>query len=161
MTRIYKSKRIPKRNATFNHGWFRPIFVENWAYNFIHYSEQLDPTLNVNTHYVELTGKGLVKTGKNPVKVFGQYWAQFSKMQALNKILGCEVSNFGLRLSPINVEPNSADWFDVRVNPLIVSSTKCYYVNLVWRNRDINKAIKTFSKMDDTIANLILEVEKG
>jgi len=122
--------------------------------------EHLDSSQNTETHYLELTGEGLVKTGKNPVKVFGQYWAQFSKMQALNKILGCEVSNFGLRLSPINVEPNSADWFDVRIQPLVVSSTKCYHVNLVWRNRDINKAIKAFSKTDDTIANLILEVER-
>lgn len=126
--------------------------------NFWH--EHLDSFQNTETHYLELIGEGLVKTGKNPVKVFGQYWAQFSKMQELNKILGCEASNFGLQLTPTNTDPNNADWFDVRVNPLIVSSTKCYYVNLIWRNRDINKAIKTFSKMDDTIANLILEVER-
>ena len=123
--------------------------------------KHLDSSQNVETHYLELTGEGLVKTGKNPVKVFSQYWAQFSKVQELNKILGCEASNFGLQLTPTNTDPNNADWFDVRVNPLIVSSTKCYNVNLVWRDRDINKAIKTFSKMDDTIANLILEVEKG
>jgi len=124
------------------------------------WQEHLDSSQNVETHYLELTGEGLVKTGKNPVKVFGQYWAQFNKVQALNKILGCEVSNFGLRLTPMNVEPNTTDWFEVRVTPLIVSSTKCYYVNLVWRNEDIDKAIKAFSKMDSTIANLILEVER-
>ena len=115
--------------------------------------EHLDSFQNTETHYLELTGEGLVKTGKNPLKIFGQYWAQFSKMQALNKILGCEVSNFGLRLIPMNTDPNTANWFDVRITPLIVSSTKVYYVNLVWRNRDIEKAIKAFSKMDDTIAN--------
>jgi hypothetical protein len=122
--------------------------------------EHLDSSQNTETHYLELTGEGLVKTGKNPVKVFGQYWAQFSKMQELNKILGFEASNFGLQLTPTNTDPNSANWFDVRIHPLIVSSTNCYYVNLVWRNEDIDKAIKTFSKMDDTIANLILEVER-
>ncbi len=122
--------------------------------------EKLEPSRSIETHYFELTGEAWVKTRKNPVKVFGQYWAQFSKMQELNKILGCEASNFGLQLTPTNTDPNNANWFDVRIHPLIVSSTNCYYINLVWRNEDIDKAIKAFSKMDSTIANLILEVER-
>jgi hypothetical protein len=122
--------------------------------------KQLESSQNVETHYLELIGEARVKTQKNPVEVFSQYWAQFNKMQKLNKILGCEAYNFGLRLTPTNTNPDSANWFDVRIQPLIVSSTRCYYVTLDWRNEDRDKVVKAFRKMDDTITNLILEVER-
>jgi hypothetical protein len=123
--------------------------------------EQLTPSPDAETHYLELVGQGIAKSANNPTRVFTAFWTQFDGIQRLTKVLGWNVANFGLRLVPENADPNNADWFDLRIQPSVISSANRYFIEIVWRNKDIETALNNFRKVNETVKAVIQEVEKG
>lgn len=123
--------------------------------------DQLSPSPSAETHYIELGGEGIVRSQKNPTEVFTGFWAQFERIQRLSKTVRFGVVNFGLRLVPQNVDPNNTDWFDLRIQPQVISSANQYYVNIVWRSKNMETALDNFRKVNETIGAVIREVEKA
>ncbi len=122
--------------------------------------EQLHPSPSAETHYIELGGEATIRTSKNPVEVFTGFWTQCERVQRLSKTVGFDVVNFGLRLVPQNVDPNNADWFDLSIQPHVISSANHYYINIVWRNKNIETILDKFRKVNETVSAVIREVEK-
>lgn len=122
--------------------------------------DQLHPSPSAETHYIELGGEAIVRSLKNPVEVFTGFWAQSARVQQLSKTVGFDVVNFGLTLVPQNVDPNNTDWFNLRIQPQVISSANHYYINIVWRNKNIETTLDKFRKVNETISAVIREVEK-
>ena len=122
--------------------------------------EKLNPSPKAETHYIEIGGQGYVLTDRNPMTVFGDFWADSKKIGVLGGIIGLDVMNFGLRLVSKDNEVNSPDWFDLRIQPQVISSENQYYVNLVWRCKDMQVALENFKKIDEITRSLAREVEK-
>jgi len=122
--------------------------------------EQLNPSPSAETHYIELGGEGIIKSHNNPTVVFGEFWARLEMMQKLSRIVGFDVVNFGLRLVPQNIDPNNTEWFDLRIQPQVISSANHYYVNIVWRSKDMDAALNSFRRVSETIGALIRGVER-
>jgi hypothetical protein len=122
--------------------------------------EQLAPSPSAETHYVELGGQGIIESRNNPTSVFSEFWAGFERMQKLSKTIGFDVVNYGLRLVPQNVDPNNIEWFDLRIQPQVISSENHYYINIVWRSKDMDTALENFGKVNETIGVLIREIER-
>lgn len=122
--------------------------------------EQFDPSPSAETHYVELGGQGIIKSHNNPTGVFSEFWARSEMMQKLSRTVGFDVVNFGLRLVPQNIDPNNTEWFDLRIQPQVISSANHYYINIVWRSKDMDTALNNFGKVNEIIGALIREVER-
>ncbi|MBI4295351.1 MAG: hypothetical protein HY669_04205 [Chloroflexi bacterium] len=122
--------------------------------------ERLNPSPCADTHYIELGGEGMTTSLKNPIEVFAKFWAQCEAIRQLSKTLGFDVVNFGLHLVPPNVDPNRTEWFDLRIDPKVISSSNQYYVNIIWRDSNLETALKHFKEVDDIVATLIKRVEK-
>lgn len=122
--------------------------------------EHLNPSPSAETHYIELGGEGIINSQNNPSGVFSEFWGRFDIMQKLSGIVGLDVTNFGLRLVPRNIEVNNTEWFDLRIQPQVISSANQYYINIVWRSKDMATAINNFKKVNETIGGVIREVER-
>jgi hypothetical protein len=108
-----------------------------------------------------LAGESVLLSTKNPTKVFGDFWGSFEGLNKINKIVGSDSVNFGLTLVPKNIDPNSTDWYSLTIQPQIISSVNRYFITIAWRNRNLEKALDNFSKVNETILSIIKEVEKG
>jgi hypothetical protein len=122
--------------------------------------EELKPSPEPQTFFAELYGQGVVKSVKNPNEVFTDFWASYEKVQKLSKIVGYDITNFGLRLTPKRIDPNNPDWFDLTLSPHVISSTSHYFLNIVWRDRKLEDALKKFKTTEDVIDSVIKEVER-
>lgn len=124
------------------------------------WTEHLNPSPSAETHYIELGGEGIISSQNNPSRVFSEFWGRFDIMQKLSGIVGLDVTNFGFRLVPRNIEVNNTEWFDLRIQPQVISSANQYYINIVWRSKDMATAINNFKKVPETIGAVIREVER-
>jgi len=122
--------------------------------------EKLSPSPEAETHYIEMGGQGYVLTDRNPMTVFSAFWADSEKLSMLRRVIGFDIMNFGVRLVSKNNEVNSPDWFDLRIQPQVISSENQYYVNLVWRCKDMKVALENLEKIDDITLSVVREVEK-
>jgi hypothetical protein len=122
--------------------------------------EQCTPLPSAETHYIELGGQGVIESHNNPTDVFSEFWAKFEVMQKLSKTVGEDVVNFGLRLVPKNIDPNNTEWFDLRIQPQVISSANRYYINIVWRSKDREAALNNFGKVNEIVVALIREIER-
>jgi len=122
--------------------------------------EQLDTSPNICTDYVEIDGSGWAKGQRNPIEVFGKWRGGLTKIEALGKVLGCDVTTFGLHLCVPNTDPNSPNWFDIRITPSVVSGAARYLVRAIWREQEVESVMRRFKNLDDTVRDLILEIEK-
>lgn len=123
------------------------------------YLERLDPSPGLATHYVELVGQGWIKSKANPTEVCSSFWASYSPLRELGKLLDAKTTNFGLQLAPANRDPNDPNWFHIYIEPLIVSSSKRYRVRWIWRGSDVERLLEKFSKVDETLQKLIAKLE--
>ncbi|MCL0066154.1 hypothetical protein M1N79_04690 [Dehalococcoidia bacterium] len=122
--------------------------------------DELSPCPDAETHYVELAGNGILRSLKNPTEVFTRFWSQSERLQRLSKTVGLDAVNFGLRLVPQNAAPNNADWFDLLIQPDVISSGNHYRINIAWRNKDVQTALESFRKVNETIRAVIREIER-
>ncbi len=125
------------------------------------YTERLDPSSGLATHYVEFDGRGWVRGRRNPIEVCSDFWAKCDPMRTLGLILDAEVTNFGIQLVPPNVDPNGPEWFHITIDPLVPSSSSRYRVAWVWRGADIERLLKRFSKVNQVLQTLVLKLEAG
>lgn len=120
---------------------------------------QLNPSPTAVTHYVELGGEGVVKSKNNPVEAFSNFWSKSEIIQGITDIVGIDVVNFGFRLVCRDKNPNNTDWFDLRIQPDVLSSGNQYYTNIVWRSGDLETLLNSIATVNDKILALIRKIE--
>ncbi|MBI4329864.1 MAG: hypothetical protein HY673_01120 [Chloroflexi bacterium] len=124
------------------------------------YTDELDPSPSIRTDYVEIHGNGWVRGQRNPLEVFAGWRKEIGKVEAMGKVLGRDVTVFGISLCPPDVDPNSPDWFDIRIEPFPVSSGRRYRVTVVWRQQEMDEVLSRFKVIDDNVKDIILRIEK-
>lgn len=123
------------------------------------YLERLDPSPSLATLYLEFDAQGWAKSKGNPVEVCSSFWADYTPLQDLSRLLETKVTNFGLQLAPSNRDPNDPNWFHIYIEPLVASSTKRYRIRWIWRGSDIEELLKKFSRVEETLQKLIAKLE--
>lgn len=121
--------------------------------------ERLDPSPGLMTQYLEFDGIGWAKTKNKPTEICTRFWANYTALRELGKVLERDVTNFGLQLVPPNKDPNDADWFHIYIEPLVPSSASRYRVRWIWRGPDLEQLLKKFSKIADSVQRLISKIE--
>jgi len=123
------------------------------------YLEQLDPSPGLATRYLEFDGQGWAKSNANPNEVFSNFWGGHIPLRDLSRILGTDATNFGLHLVPPTKDPNDPIWFDISIQPLVVSSSKRYRIRWIWRGAEIEPLLNKFSKVDESLKKLVSKLE--
>ena len=123
------------------------------------YTERLDPSSALATHYVEFEGQGWARGRMSPIEVCSRFWANCDAIRNLGALLDAEVANFGIQLVPPEIDPNGPEWFHVAIAPLVPSSSSRYHVAWVWRGADIERLLKRFSRVNQTLQSLVLRLE--
>lgn len=124
------------------------------------WQEKINPQPPAITHYVEIAGSGFIETTSKPRENFVHYWSGFERMNAFSKFIGFNVINFGIRLVDQSLEPNSPEWFEIRVNPEIISSENRYYINVVWRTKELANSVENINRLEDIIIKAVNEIER-
>ena len=122
------------------------------------YMEHLDPSPNLVTQYVEFNGNGWLKSKCNPIEACSRFWSEYEPLRNLGKVLGEDVTNYGLQLAPPK-DPNDPDWFHIYIDPLIASSSTRYHVRWIWRGQDLKKFLGKFEEVNDLLDKLISKIE--
>ncbi len=122
------------------------------------YLEHLDLSPNLVIQYVEFNGNGWLKSKRNPLEVLSHFWSKFEPLRELGKVLGQDVINFGLQLSPPK-DPIDPDWFHIYIDPHITASTSRYRIRWIWRGHDLKEVIEKHGKVNELLKGLISKIE--
>lgn len=107
--------------------------------------------------YVELIVDAHVTPDKEPISTMQELFKDIKILKKFDEILEEETSIFEIRIASKGADPNSKNWFDVRVMPLI-TNPKLYYVRLVYRAEEIEKVDNFTNKLQPKIESLIKEL---
>ena len=95
--------------------------------------------LNRDISYLELVVSLVVKTDVNPTiniqKFFGKGHDVF------NDIMGVETSSRTINIVPKGYPISSVNWFDITIEPRQTLPESAYYIDVVYRDRDIGKVM--------------------
>jgi hypothetical protein len=76
-----------------------------------------------------------------------------------SKIVGKEVSPFTIRYASKGISPDSAEWMDFRIEPLVRRSDRVYTFNLVHREKDISNVKRTLININKIMDNILKQIE--
>jgi hypothetical protein len=107
--------------------------------------------------FYELTWELLIETGRNTLETFRKLSQKVSLLNDVNSKLNLDLALFGVRL--FNGVPNSADWFDIKVEPNLSKNGLEYHVGIVYRTKKWDEFSKRALEMPEVYKRLIEYVE--
>lgn len=87
-----------------------------------------------NVLFYELLATGEVKAAKNPQAQWQHYLSTAPVIEKMSGVLGKKVYPYGLRLVPQGTVPTSENWFEIRIEPTILSPENLHSLQVVFRN---------------------------
>jgi hypothetical protein len=109
--------------------------------------------------FYEVLANYEAETGKNPLEQISNIELPKRIVTGFEEILGTPVSPYTLRLSPAGQVPNQEDWFDIRIEPLVIRATDTYLVNVIYRNKDKSKFLEFTSHTEEKIKSMLRTIE--
>lgn len=122
-------------------------------------STELGQNVSENAQFYETIIQLAIKTGKNPLETMAKIRNNYPICNDFSEIVGEEVSPFGIRMSPSKKPLQSEDWFDFKIEPLIVRATTTYYGNFVFRSANREKVLDALTKSKDYFHNILTKLE--
>ena len=112
-----------------------------------------------NVKYYEFIIHIEIHTNKEATDTVASFLSPVSTAK-IDEILGLESELFTIRLTPKNRNPNSAEYYELVVEPLRRNFGKSYYCFMDYRTGNYKKLQNLLSNITDNIANLISVIEK-
>jgi hypothetical protein len=109
--------------------------------------------------FYEVLANYEAETGKNPLQQISNIGLPKRIVEGFEEILGAPVSSYTLRLSPTGQVPNQEDWFDIRIEPLVIRATDTYLVNVMYRNKEKSKLVEFTSHIEEKIKSMLNMIE--
>ena len=114
-----------------------------------------------SAHYYEFLASLIMRANKNPLESWQSHFAQTPILRKISEVVGSEVSVFGLRVGSKGEVPNQANWFDIRIEPLVQSAKEHHSIEVVFRHSRRGEVIAFVRKFDDMLTAILSLVEKG
>lgn len=102
-----------------------------------------------------------IRAKKNPLESWYTHFEQVPIIRKTSEVIGTEVSPFGIRLAPKGEVPNQANWFDIRIEPLVQSATDHHDIEVVFRRSRRDEVFAFVRKFDDVLDAFLSLVEQG
>lgn len=78
----------------------------------------------------------------------------------LGNIVGQLVSPFAVHMVSAGADPDSENWLDITIQPLVSKASSSYQCVVVFRNRDRRPVITFAEMMESKIREIINEIEQ-
>jgi hypothetical protein len=119
-----------------------------------------DVVLSSSGRLFELKIEGRIKTGKNPVKSIQKTINNDALTQKIDRIIEGKPSSIStLRFIPKDAEANDEDYYDIRVEPLLIKPKKEYFVRILYRNKILGKSEKLLLNANSKLEEIINIIE--
>lgn len=109
--------------------------------------------------YYEFLGSVSIHAQRSPLESWTAHLAQVPVVEQASKLIGTEVSPFGLRLAPAGGVPNQLDWFDIRIEPRVQAPTEYHYADMVFRHPARDRVFAFVGNLDHLLEELVSLVE--
>lgn len=109
--------------------------------------------------YYEFLGGLTVMAKGNPLESWHTHFAQVPIVNTFSEVLGTDVSLYGIRLSPKAEVPNQVNWFDIRIEPQILSATDRHSIEIVFRHAVRDEVFGFVRKLEETLRVFLSLVE--
>ena len=125
---------------------------------------EMEVDFNNDIEYLELLSKGRYKGKYQPLEALNKYYSinksifnnLFDNEDVINmEIRVCNETNLKTRKNIRKLQ----DWFDIKVSPFIINPN-FYAYDLVYRKSNIEEVKIFWSKLEDKIKNLFIELER-
>ncbi len=109
--------------------------------------------------YYEFFAQLAIKAKKSPLQSWHAHSELVPMVKGFSDVLGTEVSLFGLRLALARQVPNQANWFDIRIEPLLRSPTTHHLVGVVFRRARRDETFEFVAKFGEILPRLVSMVD--
>lgn len=139
-----------------------PILVANGFKELVEVLEkEMLVNLRTSVIFYELIGSFRVTADHNPLDRLNSVFGKAKILSQTRDIFGEEVAPFSLRLVPKGRHPDSLEWLDVTLEPILTSPANKYYVGVVYRSVNMDKVMDFLSRVEEKIAQLIEKIGGG
>jgi len=118
--------------------------------------EDFQVDLDEDIYYFELTSELIVKSDESPIKKIERFMGD--KYRVFDEIMGNETSGFTIRIVPKGLIPSYKIWFDITIEPRVTMAEREYYVNIVYRDENIDNVLAFTREIDLKILSLISKI---
>ena len=132
------------------------IALEDWI------REELSLDLSQEARFYELILEGSLTVGpaRDPIDTLKHLYEGSPHLSSFAKVVGRDVTNFGVRLVEKGQAPSANTWWDIRVEPSIQRGNTAYTVNVVFRDPGRDKVVAEAEGISDRVAQLVLAMEQ-
>lgn len=121
---------------------------------------ELDFDSPSSAQYYELVTNMTVRAVGNPLDLWYTHLGETGLYQAFASALGTEVAPLGTRLVPPSTSPNTVDWFEIRLEPLLRAATTHHFLQIIFR-RSSREETFDFSRRLNTLLEELLAIVEG
>lgn len=122
--------------------------------------EKVNVDLEAEASFYEFITEGSATTERDPTKVIAKLFEDSNLESQISKVLGFSATNFGLRVVEQNRYVTEAQWFDLRIEPLIRKPNAVYNVNLTCRHPKRANVVDTAKLLSETVKNILAVMER-
>lgn len=122
--------------------------------------DKVNVDLEAEASFYEFIAEGSATTGRDPTKVIAKLFEDSKLASELSKILGFSATNFGVRVVEQNKYVTEAQWFDLRVEPLIPKPNAVYTVNLTCRHPQRANVVEVARSLTKMVENVLDVMER-
>lgn len=123
--------------------------------------EKLEVNLQEKATFYEFLAVGALPSNVTPLQTFASLSKELPITKTLTRVLGTEVALFGLRLVPLNQDPNQADWFDITLEPSVEHVARYYNFSGVFRRATREPVIEFAKRFSETILEIVSCLERS
>ena len=122
--------------------------------------DKVNVDLEAEASFYEFIAEGSATTGRDPTKVIAKLFEDSNLESQISKILGFSATNFGVRIVEQNRYVTEAQWFDLRIEPLVSKPNAVYTVNLTCRHPERANAVDAAKSLSKTVKNILVAMER-
>ena len=125
-------------------------------------SDNLSLALSSEAQFYEfiLAADLAVPQGRSPIDTIARVYSDSDFTARFSNLLGMPVTNYGVRLVGRGDMPTSAEWIDLRVEPMVRRPTASYTVNAIYRAPDKVKVQQRALAIADLVEKVVEEMER-
>ena len=124
----------------------------------------LQTELEVNnpelSSFYELVAEFAANAEKSPLEAWRTQLADVPVIAKLSKVVGRDLSAYGLRLTPTNSIPNQENWLDIRIEPQVLAPHREHLIHVIFRDCNRDEVERFARALETTLEQIVSLVEE-
>lgn len=113
-----------------------------------------------SARFYEFNSSFALEATTDPLQRWALSLEQIPIVQRIPAILGMEIAPFGLRCVGKGQVPNQSEWFDIRIEPRVLTPTTHHFVDVLFRHPDRTRVIEFARNLEPTMRKLVHLLEE-